>query len=106
MGQGLEQDWPIQDMVDEVKSWKHTRGAGGHIIFESGSENTVQASKEAVGKPLGGRVIPEPAERITVKRENKKAGKTLRGTVRVLKDWFETEAGIKMVIAMWCHGSM
>ena len=97
-GQAGDMDWLIQDMVEELKSWGHTGGAGGHIILKSDNENAVKALKDAVGKLLGGRVIPEnpPKGESQSNGRIEDAGKTIRGFVKVIKDQVETEAAVKL----------
>ena len=48
LGAGDEMDWLAQDISKTLKSWGHTGGAGGHLIFKSDGEPSLMALKTAV----------------------------------------------------------
>ena len=48
LGEGDEMDWLIQDVSKTLKSWGHTGGSAGHLIFKSDGEPALMAVKNAV----------------------------------------------------------
>ena len=94
VGVGGELDWLIQDMVNELKSWGHSGGSGGHVILKCDNENAVKALRDAVGRLLGGRVIPEnpPKGESQANGMVEQTVSTVRGFVKVLKNQIEDMA--------------
>jgi hypothetical protein len=45
LGAADEMDWLIQDISKTLKSWGHTGGSGGHLIFKSDGEPALMAVK-------------------------------------------------------------
>ena len=80
LGAGDEMDWLVRDISKTLKSWGHTGGPGGHLIFRSDGEPALMAVKTAVMQYHGGVCIPEnPAQ--GEKAENgliEESGKTIR----------------------------
>ena len=83
LGTADEMDWLVQDISKTLKSWGHTGGSGGHLIFKSDGEPALMAVKNAVMQYHGGVCIPEqPAQ--GEKAENgliAEAGKIIQGVL-------------------------
>ena len=91
-------DWLIRDITEELQSWGHAGGEGGHFIFKSDGEPSIVALRTAVAKYVGGRVIPEDIPRGESQSNGtaEEAGKTVREYVRVLKEQVEDKASVKL----------
>ena len=82
-GVGTEglRDWLAKDASEELKSWGHAGGTGGHIILKSDGEKAMVAFRGAVATFHGGTVVPEgPA-----KNESQSNG-AVEGVGRVVRD--------------------
>ena len=79
-------DWLIRDIQEELQSWGHAGGEGGHFIFKSDGEPSIVALRTAVARYVGGRVIPEDVPRGESQSNGtvEEAGKTAREYTRVL----------------------
>ena len=98
VGRDGEMDWLIKDMAEELKSWGHTGGEGGHIILKSDGERAISAVREALAKFHGGKVVPEAPPRGESQSNGvvEEAGKTVREYVRVLKEQVEYHTDIQL----------
>lgn len=63
LGDGRDQDWLIKDMSEELRSWGHPGGEGGHIILKSDGEKSIVAVRDALAKFHGGQIVQESAPR-------------------------------------------
>ncbi|MDA8582757.1 reverse transcriptase domain-containing protein [bacterium] len=99
LGESDEMTWLIQDMSEELKSWGHQGGDGGHIILKSDGESSIVAVRDALSRMHGGRCIPEAPLKGESQSNGRveEAGKTVREFVRVFKQQLEDKA--KMVVA-------
>lgn len=59
LGEGRENEWLVRDMSEELRSWGHSGGHGGHIILKNDGERAIIALRDALAKYHGGKVIPE-----------------------------------------------
>ena len=86
IGEENEMEWLVKDMSEEMKSWGHQGGDGGHIILKSDGERSIVALRTALAKFHGGKVVPDPR------------GQVLREHVQ---DKAEVELGASDVIVFW-----
>ena len=63
IGEENEMEWLVKDMSEEMKSWGHQGGDGGHIILKSDGERSIVALRTALAKFHGGKVVPEDPPR-------------------------------------------
>ena len=100
-------EWLVKDMSEEMKSWAHQGGDGGHIILKSDGERSIVALRTTLAKFHGGKVVPEDPPRGESQSNGtvEEAGKTVREFVRVLRehvqDKAEIEQGASDVIVLW-----
>ena len=106
-GEENEMEWLVKDMSEEMKSWGHQGGDGGHIILKGDGERSIVALRTALAKFHGGKVVPEDPPRGESQSNGtfEEAGKTVREFVRVLRehvqDKAEVERGASDVIVLW-----
>ena len=62
-GEENEMEWLVKDLSEEMKSWGHQGGDGGHIILKSDGERSIVALRTALAKFHGGPAAPERASR-------------------------------------------
>ena len=107
IGEESEMEWLVKDMSEEMKSWGHQGGDGGHIILKSDGERSIVALRTALAKFHGEKVVPEDPPRGESQSNGtvEEAGKTVREFVRVLRehvqDKAEVELGASDVIVLW-----
>ena len=107
IGEENEMEWLVKDMSEEMKSWGHQGGDGGHIILKSDGERSIVALRTALAKFHGGKVVPEDPSRGESQSNGtvEEAGKTVREFVRVprehVQDKAEVELGASDVIVLW-----
>ena len=94
-------DWLIKDLSEELKSWGHAGGEGGHIILKTDGEPAIIAVREALARYHGGKVVQEGPPRGESQSNGavEEAGKTVREYARVLKEHVEDKAKIKLSTA-------
>ena len=94
-------------MSEEMKSWGHQGGDGGHIILKSDGERSIVALRTALAKFHGEKVVPEdpPGKESQSNGIVEEPGKTVREFVRVLRehvqDKAEVELGASDVVVLW-----
>ena len=85
----------VKDMSEEMKSWGHQGGDGGHIILKSDGERSIVALRTALAKFHGRKVVPEDPPRGESQSNGtaEEAGKTVREFVRVPREhaWQEMQ---------------
>ena len=83
IGEENEMEWLVKDMSEEMKSWGHQGGDGGHIILKSDGERSIVALRTALAKFHGGKVVPEDPPRGEIQSNGtvEEAGKTVRELV-------------------------
>ena len=98
LGRDKEMDWLIKDISEELRSWGHPGGEGGHIILKSDGESAIAAVRNAVAKYHGGKVVLEKPPKGESKSNGtvEEAGKTVREFVRVFKEQVEDKAKIEV----------
>ena len=107
IGEENEREWLVKDMSEEMKSWGHQGGDGGHIILKSDGERSIVALRTALAKFHGGKVVQEDPPRGESQSNGtvEEAGKTVREFVPVLRehmqDKAEVELGASDVIVLW-----
>ena len=100
-------DWLVKDISDELKSWGHAGGEGGHILIKTDGERSILAVRDALAQYHGGKVVPETPPRGESQSNGaiEEAGKTVREYARVLKEHVEDKAQIQLastdVLVMW-----
>ena len=52
-------EWLIRDVSEELKSWGHAGGTGGHIILKCDGEKAMTAFRDVVARFHGGVVVLE-----------------------------------------------
>ena len=57
IGEENEMDWLVKDMSEEMKSWGHQGGDGGHIILKSDGERSIVALRTALAKFHGRKIV-------------------------------------------------
>ena len=89
-------EWLVKDVSEEMKTWGHPGGSGGHIILKSDGEKAMVAFREAVAKFHGGVVVPEspPKGESQSNGAVEGAGRIVRDFIRVLKIQMEEKAGV------------
>ena len=99
-GLGMEgaMDWLIKDLSDELKSWGHAGGEGGHILVKTDGERSIKAVREALAQYHGGKVVPDvpPCGESQSNGAIEEAGKKVREYARVLKEHVEDKAQIQL----------
>ena len=63
IGEENEMEWLVKDMSEEMKSWGHQGGDGGHIILQSDGERSIVALRTTLAKFHGEKVVPEDPPR-------------------------------------------
>ena len=63
LGEGEEGEWIVTYVIDELKSWGHQGGEGGHVILKSDGERAICAVLDEVARILGGNAILENRRR-------------------------------------------
>ena len=63
IGDENEMEWLVKDMSEDMKSWGHEGGDGGHIILKGDGERSIVAVRTALAKFHGGKVVPEDPPR-------------------------------------------
>ena len=58
IGEENEMEWLVKDMSEEMKSWGHQDGDGGHIVLKGDGERSIVAVRTALAKFHGGRSCP------------------------------------------------
>ena len=107
IGEENEMEWLVKDMSEEMESWGHQGGDGGHIILKSDRERSIVALRTAFAKFHGGKVVPEdpPRDESQSNGTVEEASKTVREFVRVLRehvqDKAEVELGASDEIVLW-----
>ena len=91
-------DWLVRDISEELKSWGHAGGTGGHIILKCDGAKSMLAIRDAVAKFHGGIVVPEsPAKNESPSNGYVEgAGRIVREFTRVFKFQIEELAGIEI----------
>ena len=57
--------WIVADIIEELRTWGHAGGDGGHLIIKSDGESSIRLIVETVAKTMGGRVILEKRPRLS-----------------------------------------
>ena len=58
LGGGREEmQWLVADLHEELKSWGHHGGDGGHIILKSDNESPIVTVRDALAKYHGGKIV-------------------------------------------------
>ena len=89
MGGGAEDmQWLIVDLHEELKSWGHHGGEGGHTIFKSDNENAIVAVREALARHHGGKVVVDRPPKFESQSNGmvEEVGKTIREFTLSFKD--------------------
>ena len=100
-------EWLVRDVSEELKSWGHAGGTGGHIILKCDGEKAMTAFRDAVARFHGGVVVPEsPAKGESQSNGSVEgSGRIVREFVRVFKIQLEEKAGADIastdVILQW-----
>ena len=96
-GEENETEWLVKDMSEEMMSWGHQGGDGGHIILKSDGERSIVALRTSLAKFHGGKVVPEDPLR-GESQSNwtvEEAGKTVREFVRLLREHVQEKAEVE-----------
>ena len=101
LGRDGEADWLVKDLSEEVKTWGHMGGEGGHILLKTDGERAITAVRDALARYHGCKVVPESPPRGESRSNGaiEEAGKTVREYVRVLKEQVEHYCQIKLETA-------
>ena len=80
-------DWLVKDICEELKTWGHAGGPGGHIILKSDNERAMAAVRHAIAKFHGGVVVQESPAKGESQSNGavEGAGRIVREFVRVFK---------------------
>ena len=108
LGGGSEDmQWLIRDLHEELKSWGHHGGEGGHVIFKSDNEPAIVEVREALARHHGGKVVTDRPPKLESQSNGtvEEAGKTIREFALIFKDVIESKTNMKidgsMPIAPW-----
>ena len=98
LGEGNEGEWIVMDAIEELKSWGHQGGEGGHVILKSDGERAICAVLDEIARRLGGKVIVErpPKGEFQSNVAAEEAGKRVREMAKVIKDMVEYRTKAKM----------
>lgn len=94
-GVGMEIDWVLKDMVEELRVWGYTGGAQDKLIFKSDGEASMIALRNQLAKMQGGITMVETS----AKHEHQSNGvaeesvKSVRGMMLTLKSQLEKNIG-------------
>ena len=91
-------DWLVKDICEELKTWGHAGGPGGHIILKSDNERAMAALRHAIAKFHGGVVVQESPAKGESQSNGavEGAGRIVREFVRVFKIQIEEKAKIEI----------
>ena len=103
IGEENEMEWLVKDMSEEMKSWGHQGGDGGHIILKSDGERSIVASRTAFAKfHRGEGSCPRTrrAERASRTGQSRRPARLSESREHV-QDKAEVEPGAPDVIVLW-----
>ena len=89
-------EWLVKDVHEELKSWGHAGGTGGHIILKSDSEKAMASFRNALAKFHGGIVVPEAPAKGESQSNGAVEGawRLVKEFIRVFKIQMEEQTGI------------
>ena len=102
-GVGMEVDWVVKDMTEELKIWGYPGGPQDKLILKTDGEPAIMALRDQLAKAHGGMTMVETS----AKEEHQSNGiaeesvRTVRGLVLTLKSQLEQKTG-KMIISEQC----
>ena len=98
-----DMQWLIGDLHEELKSWGHHGGQGGHVIFKGDNETPIVAVREALARHHGGKVVADRPPKYESQSNGivEEAGKTIREFTLTFKDVIETRAKMKIDGGPW-----
>ena len=102
-GIGVEIDWVIKDMTEELKMWGYPGGPQDKLILKTDGEPAVMALRDQLARAHGGMTMVETS----AKEEHQSNGiaeesvRTVRGLVLTLKSQLEQKTG-KTIVSEQC----